>query len=210
MGSIVQRCICGGLETGYRVITDTKNKEMVMGICIAFIAVALIAGVAGANYGYTRGEHETNARWTAHLSDKEEEIVLLQKELKEIATDFESAKQIVGSTLFIFAEELVNLQIAEINLNHVEALNALNQLFTIAEAWNKEDGFVPDFSDWNQGKWFPWFKYDEDAAGFVYAYTCRTPTAAGANFGSRLCFKSSARAAQFGNQFADPYNKVFL
>lgn len=83
MGSIVQRCICGGLETGYRVITDTKNKEMVMGICIAFIAVALIAGVAGANYGYTRGEQETNARWTAHLSDKEEEIVRLQKELKE-------------------------------------------------------------------------------------------------------------------------------
>lgn len=28
---------------------------MTMGICIAFIAVALIAGVAGANYGYTRG-----------------------------------------------------------------------------------------------------------------------------------------------------------
>lgn len=67
---------------------------MTMGICIAFIAVALIAGVAGANYGYTRGEQEpttatrggeqeTNARWTAHLSGKEEEIVLLQKELKE-------------------------------------------------------------------------------------------------------------------------------
>lgn len=57
---------------------------MTMGICIAFIAVALIAGIAGANYGYTRGEQETNARWTAHLSDKEEEIVRLQKELKEI------------------------------------------------------------------------------------------------------------------------------
>ena len=56
---------------------------MTMGICIAFIAVALIAGAAGANYGYTRGEQETNARWTAHLSDKEEEIVRLQKELKE-------------------------------------------------------------------------------------------------------------------------------
>lgn len=56
---------------------------MVMGICIAFIAVVLISAVAGANYGYTRGEQETNARWTAHLSDKEEEIVRLQKELKE-------------------------------------------------------------------------------------------------------------------------------
>lgn len=56
---------------------------MMTGICIAFIAVALIAGVAGANYGYTKGAQETNACWTAHLSDKEEEIVLLQKELKE-------------------------------------------------------------------------------------------------------------------------------
>lgn len=56
---------------------------MTMGICIAFIAVSLIAGVAGANYGYTRGQNETNARWTAHLSGKEEEIVRLQKELKE-------------------------------------------------------------------------------------------------------------------------------
>lgn len=51
-----------------------------MGICIAFIAVALIAGVAGANYGYTKGEQDTNARWTAYLSDKEEEIIRLQKE----------------------------------------------------------------------------------------------------------------------------------
>ena len=83
MDSFAQRCICGGLGTGYRVIRILKNKEMTMGICIAFIAVALIAGVAGANYGYTRGEQETNARWTAYLSDKEEEIVLLQKELKE-------------------------------------------------------------------------------------------------------------------------------
>lgn len=61
----------------------TKNEEMTMGVCIAFIAVALIAFVAGANYGYTKGERETNARWTAYLSDKEEEIIRLQKELKE-------------------------------------------------------------------------------------------------------------------------------
>lgn len=30
------------------------------------------------------------------------------------------------------------------------------------------------------------------------------------SFGSRLCFKSSSRAEQFGRQFADLYNKVFL
>ena len=31
-----------------------------------------------------------------------------------------------------------------------------------------------------------------------------------ANVGFRLCFKSSERAEQFGKQFADLYNKVFL
>ena len=100
--------------------------------------------------------------------------------------------------------------VTDINPLHIEALIALNRLFTIAEAWNKEDGFVPDFSDWEQDKWFPWFKYDKDAAGFVCAIANSAPTNANANFGSRLCFKSPARAAQFGKQFADLYNKVFL
>lgn len=98
----------------------------------------------------------------------------------------------------------------EFNPHHINALIALNKLFTIAEAWNKEDGFVPDFSDLKQDKWYPWFKYDEDAAGFVYAGTAYTPTTAYAPFGSRLCFKSSERAVQFGKQFADLYNSAFL
>ena len=98
----------------------------------------------------------------------------------------------------------------EINPKHIEALIALNQLFNIAEAWNKEDGFVPDFSDWQQDKWFPWFSYDEDAARFVYANTLNAPATAYALIGSRICFKTSERAEQFGKQFADLYNKVFI
>lgn len=97
-----------------------------------------------------------------------------------------------------------------VNPKHIEALIAFNKLFTIAEAWNKEDGFVPDFSDLKQDKWYPWFKYDNDATGFVYAGTAYTPTTAYAPFGSRLCFKSSERAVQFGKQFADLYNSAFL
>lgn len=96
-----------------------------------------------------------------------------------------------------------------INPYHLKAIAALNQLFTIAQAWNKEDGFVPDFSDWEQDKWFPWFVYDTDAAGFVYARTNNAPTPANAYFGSRLCFKSSARATQFGKQFTHLYNEIF-
>ena len=97
-----------------------------------------------------------------------------------------------------------------INPKHIEALIALNQLFNIAEAWNKADGFVPDFSDFSQDKFFPWFKYDKDAAGFVYVSTYNAPAGADAHFGCRLCFKTSERAEQFGKQFAHIYNKVLL
>ena len=145
------------------------------------------------------------------------------KEVNEVITDFESARKALGGkpnadftvSKKILSGNVVQLNdvarlVTDINPIHIEALIALNELFTIAQAWNKEDGFVPDFSDWNQDKWFPWFKYDKDAAGFVFAYTHYSPARADAAFGSRLCFKSSARAAQFGKQFAHLYNKVFL
>lgn len=145
------------------------------------------------------------------------------KEVNKTITDFDSARKALGikpnADFYVVkrkhSEKVANLEdvarlVTNINPMHIEALIALNELFTIAQAWNKEDGFVPDFSDWNQDKWFPWFKYDKDAAGFVYTLTAYTPTAANASFGSRLCFKSSARAAQFGKQFAHLYNKVFL
>lgn len=126
-----------------------------------------------------------------------------EEEVQEIAS-YEDARTYLG----LSDEPLMT--ICGVNKRHEKALLALSKLFTIAEAWNKEDGFVPDFSDWEQDKWFPWFVYDKDAAGFVYACTANAPTVAYALIGSRLCFKSSARAAQFGKQFADLYNKVFL
>ena len=145
------------------------------------------------------------------------------KEVNEVITDFESARKALGGkpnadftvSKKILSGNVVQLNdvarlVTDINPMHIEALIALNELFTIAQAWNKEDGFVPDFSDWNQDKWFPWFKYDKDAAGFVSAGTSGSPADAAAYVGSRLCFKSSARAAQFGKQFAHLYDKVFL
>lgn len=139
-------------------------------------------------------------------------------EVTEDITDFESARKALGLESNVDFELLGRFDkfdsivqlISDINPMHIEALIALNELFTIAQAWNKEDGFVPDFSDWNQDKGFPWFKYDKDAAGFVFAGTDNTPSVADAYFGSRLCFKTHRRAEQFGKQFVDLYNKVFL
>lgn len=146
-----------------------------------------------------------------------------EKDVNERITDFESARRALGrkpNTGFHVVKEKLSESdlplegvarlVEDINPIHLEALIALNKLFTIAEAWNEEDGFVPDFLDWEQDKWFPWFVYDKDAAGFVFANTHIAPATVLASICYRLCFKSSARAAQFGKQFADLYNKVFL
>ena len=96
--------------------------------------------------------------------------------------------------------------------DHIKAMQSLYMLCVIAQAWNKIDGFTPDWSDVNQCKYFPWFTYREnkDHAGFVFASTHRTATAAIAYFGSRLCFKSSNRARQFGEMFTDLFNSFLL
>ena len=152
--------------------------------------------------------------------------------VNEDITDFESARKVLAgkpNTDFYVvkrkhSEKVTNLEdaarlalledvarlVTDINPKHLEALIALNKLFTIAQTWNEADKFVPNFSNCHQDKWFPWFEYNENVAKFVYAVTGNTPTAGHTLIGSRLCFKTSERAAQFGRQFADLYNKVFL
>ena len=144
-------------------------------------------------------------------------------EVNETITDFESARKTLGikpNTNFdvvnrkhsgkVAQFEDVARLVTDINPKHIKALIALNKLFTIAQAWNKEDDFVPDFLDLNQDKWFPWFKYKKDIARFVFAGTDYTPMYTNANISSRLCFKTSKRAEQFGKQFIDIYNEIFL
>lgn len=122
--------------------------------------------------------------------------------------DFTVSKKVLSGNCVQLAD--VARLVQDVNPNHIKALVALNELFTIAEAWNKADNFVPDFSDASQPKYFPWFVYDKGAAGFVYANTNYAATYADANIGSRLCFKTRNRAIQFGKQFVGLYNQVFL
>lgn len=145
------------------------------------------------------------------------------KEINEVVTDYEKAREYLGgkpNNDYTVAKKIlsgncvqlddVSHLVRDLNPAHVQALIALNELFTIAQAWNKEDEFEPDFSNPNQYKYYPWFVYEKDAAGFVFANANSTAAYAAANFGSRLCFKTANRARQFGEQFTDLFNKVFL
>lgn len=93
---------------------------------------------------------------------------------------------------------------------HAKAMVSMYKLITIAEAWNKADDFIPDFSNRNQYKYFPRFVYNDKFAGFSYSYSNYSPSRANAHIGSRLCFKTEERAEQFGKQFIDLWNDFLL
>ena len=138
-----------------------------------------------------------------------------KKEDNDIEKDFEDAREKLDSFNVTSDEAAKHFDslaqlIRNANPRHIKALIALNKLFTIAEKWNKEDGFVPDFSNKGQWKYYPWFKYEGESSGFVYAFANFTASDAHTGIGSRLCFKSESRAEEFGKKYVDLYNEVFL
>lgn len=132
-------------------------------------------------------------------------------EPNELVPDFEHAKQIIDpSSGFILAKESLRFSDVELNTGHIGALIALNELFTIAQAWNKLDDFVPDFSNEKQIKWIPMFSYCTGASKFACTFTTEMSVTLNKNVCPQLCFKTQERAWQFGSQFIDLYNQVFL
>ena len=124
--------------------------------------------------------------------------------------NFEAAKQLIGSSTFILAKDSYCFSGIEFNIIHNRALVALNKLFTIAQAWNMLDNFVPNFSNYEQFKWFPCFEYNKDTKEFVFDKARYTLSYTNAPTQLRICFRTEKRAEQFGRQFVYFYNQVFL
>lgn len=203
------------------IVTRTKDEKTVIG---RFADKAEAVDVMNDYIDEFNNENDLDSSDDDFLTPFDFTLEVVEtKEVNELITNFEEARKILGGkpnadftvSKKILSGNTVNLQdvtrlVNDINPQHVKALISLNELFTIAEAWNKKDGFVPDYSNGNQYKYFPWFVYDKDAAGFVYAYTANTLSNAYANIGSQLCFKTANRARQFGKQFIDLWNDVLL
>lgn len=81
-----------------------------------------------------------------------------------------------------------------------QAVNAYAQLRVIAKSL--QGGFVADFTNSNQQKWFPYFRF-EAGVGFVFDGTSYDSTYTLTYVGSRLCFPNSEIAEYFGNQFIE-------
>ena len=93
---------------------------------------------------------------------------------------------------------------------HQKALIAHYKLVTIAQAAN--DGWEPDWTNWNEGKYYPWFKIvkQEDNTGFGLSYYGNDSTYTHTAIGSRLCVGSAEAAKEVFEANQDLYEEYFL
>jgi len=92
-------------------------------------------------------------------------------------------------------QELKNLGFTTDEINY-------RKLKTVTKALN--EGWICDWNDSNQYKYYPWFKMS--SGGFVFDGAGCGSSTADAGDASRLCFKSSELAKYAGEQFLQLYS----
>lgn len=121
--------------------------------------------------------------------NEKEQLIEIEKRINEISLD-----------LFDFLPEKFRKQII-----------AFNKLLIVAEV--KNEGWVPDWTNYNQNKYYPWFYYEKDEkrrAGVAARHSSFGFGFADSDVVSRLCFKDRETAIYVGNQFIDLYNDYLL
>lgn len=90
-----------------------------------------------------------------------------------------------------------------------EALTATAKLFVVNEALKGD--WVPDWQDYDQRKWYPWFdieKSEANPSGFRFCASYYGLT--GSLVGSRLVYPSSEISKYAATQFEDLYRVVMV
>ena len=88
-----------------------------------------------------------------------------------------------------------------------EAMIAHAKLIIIAKSINGD--WVPDWTNWDQYKYYPWFKMGSPSGG-GFSYHGYVTWDTSSLVGSRLCFKTREQAKYAGKQFEDLYKTYFL
>lgn len=131
----------------------------------------------------------------------------LQEKEVQYAESYEDAVEFLGIKDIYRDGEIKTV---ETTPKHYKALLALSKLFIIAEAWNKEDGFIPDFTNEAQLKYSPLFEYEKSTECFVCFGARRSHTVADLNTNCRFCFEDEKRAIAFGKKFEGLYNDFLM
>lgn len=90
-----------------------------------------------------------------------------------------------------------------------ESVDAFIKLKTIAEAWNKIDGFEIVYNSVAPIKYYPYF-WKSASSGFGCCYSRRGVSGSAADVGGQLCFSTSEIAILFGDMFRELYAKYLM
>jgi hypothetical protein len=89
-----------------------------------------------------------------------------------------------------------------------KALIAVYKLFIIYKAIN--NGWIANFGDINQTKYFPWYRILPSGSGFDFSYAFYTCDDSGTNVGVRLCFETREKCEYVAKQFTPLYEAYLL
>ena len=123
-------------------------------------------------------------------------------DIKEKVKSFEDA----CNTLGLNPEEF-KIQYPEQFAHHSKAIQAHLKLVIIAEALN--EGWTPNWDDWDERKYYPWFDM-EGSSGSGFSFHVCVCDCSDSHVGSRLCFASRELAEYAGEQFTDLYKDYFV
>ena len=123
------------------------------------------------------------------------------KDIMERIHSVEDAIRCLGST----DEEVIILQKLQQVFSDDSHPVAHQKAVVLTKAFN--EGWVPDWDNNNQVKYFPWFEMG-GSSGFRYDGYVNWDS--GSAVGSRLCFKSGKLAEHAGKKFTTVYKQFML
>ena len=120
------------------------------------------------------------------------------KKITELVKTFEDARKLTGRP---DVPDFSNLP-----TDMRKYFEAQYKMIVIAEALN--EGWIPDWDNNNEYKYYPWFEMSASSFAFIASVCAIAYAAAGS--GSRLCLKSKELSEYYGKQFIDLWKQFIL
>ena len=120
------------------------------------------------------------------------------KKITELVKTFEDARKLTGRP---DVPDFSNLP-----TDMRKHFEAQYKMIVIAEALN--EGWIPDWDNYNEYKYYPWFEMSPSSFAFYDSYCDSAFAYAGC--GSRLCLKSKELSEYCGKQFIDLWKQFII
>ncbi|MDV3537941.1 hypothetical protein CMU94_02240 [Elizabethkingia anophelis] len=120
-------------------------------------------------------------------------------DITEKVKSFEDACQLLG----------IEPNVPEVSMlpeNHQKSIVAHFKLIIIVEALN--EGWKPDWSNWNERKYYPWFEMSDSSGRFSFGGSGNRGSISAC--AARLCLKTLVLANYIGKTFVDLYKEYFI